>query len=119
MRADLLQPELAVGRQQQLDRGRVEADPVVQALDAVRRVDALDREHRGEDLRFGDRRRIAREQRLDVERPAGLDNEMHTITRDVDTRHLVDDAVDLRDHDAVLNAVASTTVGVSSVFGPV
>ncbi len=104
VRADLaLQPELlAVGRQQQLDRGRVEADPVVQALDAVRLVDALDREHRGEDLRFGDRGRIAREQRLDVERPAGLDDEMHAVARDVDARHLVDDPVDLRDHDAVL-----------------
>lgn len=44
----------------------------------------------------------AREQRLDVERPPRLDDEMHAVARNVDARHLVDDAVDLRDHDAVL-----------------
>ena len=104
VRADLaLQAELlAVGRQQQLDRRGVEADPVVQALDPVRLVEALDREHRGQDLRFGDRGRVAREQRLDIERPPRLDDEMHAVARNVDARHLVDDAVDLRDHDAVL-----------------
>ena len=93
---------LAIGRQQQFDRGGVEADAVVQPLHAVRRVDALDRQHRRQDLHFGDGGRIAREQRLDIEGPVGLDDEIHPVARDVDPRHLVDDLVDLRDDDAVL-----------------
>ena len=43
---------LAVSRQQQLDRGGAEADAVIQPLHAIGRVDALDREHRGQDLRL-------------------------------------------------------------------
>ena len=93
---------LAVGRQQKLDRGGAEADAVIQPLHAIRRVDALDREHRGQDLPFGDGGRIARKQRLDEERLVGLDDEMHAVCRNVDARHLVDDFVDLGDHDAVL-----------------
>src|SRR5262245_29029450 len=58
----------AVRREQQLDGGGVEADAVVQPPDAIRRVDALDRQHGGEDLRFGDVTGVAREQRLNVER---------------------------------------------------
>ncbi|MGY4455571.1 hypothetical protein ACVWZR_010231 [Bradyrhizobium sp. i1.3.1] len=48
-------------RQQELDRGRAEADPVIDPLHAIGPVDALDREHRGQDLPLGDRRGIARE----------------------------------------------------------
>ena len=43
---------LAVGRQQQLDRGGVEADAVVQPPHAIGRIDALDRQHRRQDLRL-------------------------------------------------------------------
>ncbi len=98
-----LQPQLlAIGRQQKLDRRGIEADAVVQPLDAIGRVDALDRQHGGQDLAFGDRRGIAGEQRLDEERLVRLDDEMHPVGRDVDARHLVDDLVHLGDDDAVL-----------------
>ncbi len=40
--------------------------------------------------------------RLDEERLFRLDDEMHAIRRDVDARHLVDDFIDLGDHDTVL-----------------
>ena len=104
MRGDLaLQPQpFAVGREQQLDRGRAEADAVVQAADAVPRVDPLDRHHRDQDLRLGHRGRIAGEQRLDVERPVGRDDEIDPVAGDVDPGHRLDDRVDLRHHDAVL-----------------
>ena len=75
---------------------------MIQPLHAIGRVDALDREHRGQDLSLGDGGGIAREQRLDEERLVGLDDEMHAVGRDVDARHLVDDLVDLGDHDTVL-----------------
>ena len=98
-----LQPKpLAECRQQELDRSRAEADAVIEPLHAIGRIDTLDREHRGQDLAFRDRGRIAREQRLDEERLVGLDDEMDPIRRDVDPRNGVDDLVDLCDHDAVL-----------------
>ncbi len=93
---------LAVGRQQELDGRGIEPDAVVQPLHAIRRIDALERQHRGQDLALGDGGRIAREQRLDEEVPAGLDDEIHLVARDVDTRQLVDDLADLGDDDAVL-----------------
>ena len=67
VRRDLpLEPQaLAVGRQQQLDGGRVEADAVVQPLHAVLGIDALDRQHRHQDLGLGDGAGIAGEQRLE------------------------------------------------------
>ncbi|MGY4159665.1 hypothetical protein ACVINW_005507 [Bradyrhizobium sp. USDA 4461] len=95
---------LAIGRQQQFDRGGVEADAVIEPAHAVGRVDALDGEHRGQDLGLGDRRRIAREQGLDIERPAGFDHEMHEVAGDIDPRHLVDDLGDLGHDEAVLVA---------------
>lgn len=110
---------LAVGRQQELDRGGVEADAVVQPLHAVGRVDALERQHGGQDLALGDGGRIAREQRLDEEVPAGLDDEIHLVARNVVTRQLVDDRPTWAMTIPSLKAVASTTVGVSSMFGPV
>ncbi len=71
VRADLaLEAErLAVGRQQQLDRGGVEPDAVIEPAHTVGRVDALDGEHRRQDLGLGDGGGIAGEERLDVERP--------------------------------------------------
>jgi len=93
---------LAIGGQQKLDRGRAEADPVIQPLHAIRRIDALDREHRGQDLPLGDGGRIAREQRLDEERLFRLDDEVYAIRRNVDARHPVDDFINLGDHDTVL-----------------
>ena len=42
------------------------------------------------------------EQRLDVERLAGVDHEMDAVPGNVDARHLVDDGIHLRDHDAAL-----------------
>lgn len=104
MRADLAFKAqlLPIGGQQQFDRRRVEPDAMVQALDPVRQVNALDGQHRGQDLRFGDGCRIARKQRFDIERAPRLDHEMHAVAGNVHARNLVDDTVDLRDHDAVL-----------------
>ena len=51
-----------------------------------------------------DQARVAREQRLDEERLVGLDDEVDPRAGDVDARQvarIVDDLVDLRDHDAV------------------
>ena len=104
MRADLALEAglLRIGRQQQLDGGGVEADPVVQPFDTIRRINALDRHHGHQDLRLGDLRRVAGEQRLDVERARGLDDEVDPVAWDVDARQLVDDLVHLRDDDALL-----------------
>ncbi len=106
MGADLaLQPQfLAEGRQEQLDGGGVEADAVVQSLYAVRRVDALDRQHGGEDLGLGDRAGIAGEQRLDIEGLASLHHEVDLVAGNVDARQAIDDAIHLGDDDAVLEA---------------
>ena len=60
------------------------------------------RHHGHQDLRLGDARGIAREQRLDVERPIRLDDKIHLIARDVDARQLLHHFVDLGDHDARL-----------------
>jgi hypothetical protein len=68
--ADLaLQAELlAIGGQDQLDGGRVEADAVVERLHVVALVDAADRHHRHQDVHRLDQARIAREQRFAEER---------------------------------------------------
>jgi hypothetical protein len=114
-----LEPELfGIGRKQQLDRGGVEADAMVQPLDPVFRIDALDGHHGGQDLRFRDAGRIASEQRLDVERLWRHDHEIDAVARNVHPRQLVHHLVDLCDDDAFLKAVASMTEGESSVFGP-
>ena len=75
---------------------------MVQAPDAIGRVDALDRQHGRQDLHLGNGGRIAREQRFDEERFVSLDDELHAVSRYVDTWHLVDDFVHLSDDDAVL-----------------
>jgi hypothetical protein len=107
MAADLaLQAELlAIGRQQQLDGGRVEADAVVQRLHAMALVDAADRHHAHQDVHRLDEARVAREQRFDVKRFVRLDHEIDPRTGDVDPRQVlrvVDDLVDLGNDDAVL-----------------
>ena len=76
---------LGIRRQQQFDRRGVESDAVVQALDAVFSVDALDRHHRHEHLDLGDLRRIAREQGLDVMRLGRFDYEVDPVARHIDT----------------------------------
>ncbi len=104
VRGDLaLQPQpFGIGRQDQLDGGGVEADAVVQPLHAIGLVDALDRQHGAEDLRLGDLRRVAGEQRLDIEARRRDDDEVHPVARHVDARHLVDQFVHLGDDDALL-----------------
>ena len=99
-----LEPKLlAIGRQQELDRGGVEPDAVVERLDFVFLVDAAERDHRHEDLHIGDRGRIPREERGEVHRIRRLDDQVHLVGRDVDARERVHDLVDLREHDAVGN----------------
>jgi hypothetical protein len=53
-------------------------------------------------LRFSDRSRIARKQRLDIEGLFRLDDEMHLIARNVDAGQPVDDLSHLRHDDAAL-----------------
>ena len=101
MLADLaLEAEpIAVSRQQQLDGGGVEADAVVQRLHLVLLVDTAQRHHRHQHLHVGDRRGIAREQRLQVHRVGCLDHKIDLVGRDVDARQFVDDL--LREHYSV------------------
>ena len=93
MRADLpSQAErLAISRQQEFDRSRVEADAVVESLHPVTCIDALDGNHGGQDLRLGHRGGVACEERLHVERLLRLHDEMHEVPGNVDARHTVHD----------------------------
>src|SRR5271154_216350 len=91
---------LAIGRQQEFDSGGRKADAVVEAPYAIFGVDALDGHHRHQDLAFGDARRIAGEQRLDVKGSVCLDDEVDLIAGYVDAGHLVDDFIHLGDDDA-------------------
>ncbi|KAG1391119.1 hypothetical protein G6F59_014990 [Rhizopus arrhizus] len=73
---------------------------MIEAVDAVLGVDALDRHHRHPDLDLGNLCRVAGEQRFDVIRARRLHHEVDPVSRDVDAGEGVDDFVDLRDHDA-------------------
>ena len=66
-------------------------------------VHAADGDHRLEDLDRPDQPRVAGEQRLERERPVGLDHEIDPVAGDVDSRELaaVDDLVGLYEHHAV------------------
>jgi len=90
----------AIGRQDQFDGGGVETDAMVEALDFVFGVDALDGHHRHEHLDLRDLRRVAGEERLDVMRRRRLGHEADPVGRDVDARQHVDDFIDLGDDDA-------------------
>ncbi len=95
---------LAVGRQDQLDGGGVEADAVVERLHVVFFVDTADRHHRHQHVYRLDVARVAGEQWLDVERLVGLHHEVDPAGRDVHARQVarvIDDLVDLDDDDAV------------------
>src|SRR5271156_1140724 len=104
VRGDLaLEAELfRVGRKYQLDRGGVEADAMVQPLDPVFRVDALDGHHGCQDLSFRDTGRVASEQRFNIEGLWGRDYEVNPIAGDVHPRQLVNDLVDLCDDNSAL-----------------
>ena len=110
---------LRVRRQQQFDRCRVEADAVVEPLDPVFGVDALDRHHGHQHLDLGDLRRIAGEQRLDVVRLGRLDHEVDPVARHVNAGQGLTISLTCAITMPLRNAVASTMAGVSSVFGPV
>ena len=102
--ADLaLQAErLGIGRQQQLDRGRVEPDAVVEPVHLVFRIDPADGHHGHQDLDLGDLGRVAGEERLDVMRLRALDDEVDPIARHVHARNGVHELVHLSDDDAAL-----------------
>ena len=106
VRGDLaLEPELfRVGRKQQLDRGGVETNAMVQPLDPVFRIDAFDGHHGGQDLHFRDAGRVAGKQRLDVEGLRRHDHEIHAVARNVHPRQLVHELIDLGDDDAALES---------------
>ena len=93
---------IRIGGEQQLDRRGVEADAVIEAVDFIFGIDALDGHHRHQDLDFRNLRRVAGEKRLDIMRFWALDDEIDPIARNVHARQLVHDLVDLRDDDAAL-----------------
>jgi hypothetical protein len=93
---------LAVGRQQEFDGRRRKADAVVEPPHTVFAVDALDGHHGHQDLVLGDARRIAGEQRFDIEGLVRLDDEVDLVAGYVDAGHLVDELIHLGDHDARL-----------------
>ena len=98
-----LEPEgVRIGRQQQLDRRGIEADAVVEPIDLVLGIDALDGHHRHQHLDLGDLGRIAGEQRLDVVRGRADDHEIDPVARDIDPRQRLAQLVDLGNHDAAL-----------------
>ena len=91
---------IGIGRQQQLDRGGVETDAVVEPLHAVLRVDALDGHHRHQHLDLADLRGVPGEERLDHVRRRRRDDYIDP-TAGMSTRgNRIDALVDLRDHDA-------------------
>ena len=119
MRTDLaLQAEFfAVGWEQQLDRGGVESDAVVEAPNTVRRVKSLDGEHRRQNLCLGDRGRITREQGFDIERLLRFDYEVLHGYTPLDLRQLptLDMMVELQNtlqHRLSLDSIATATFGV-------
>ena len=118
-----LQAELlAVGRQQQFDRGGVEPDTVIQRHHLMAFVDAADRDHRLEDLDVADVPRVAGEQRLQEERPVGLRPRSPPSRRECPLGEA--HAVSTISSACTIttpswNAAASAIVGVSSVLGPV
>ncbi len=95
---------LRVGRQQQFDGGGVEADTVIEAVDFILGIDALDRHHRHQHLDLGDLRRVAREQRFDIVGLRRLHDKVDPVAGNVHTRQHVDNPVDLGDHDTVLES---------------
>ena len=102
--ADLsLQAErLAIGGQQQLDGGGIEADAVVERGDAVALVDAADHHHAHQHLQLVDVARIAREQRFDRERLDRPTTTKSTQEPGMSTRGSSSaDLVDLGDDDAM------------------
>ena len=86
--ADLpTQPEpFTVGRQQQLDRRRVEADAVIERRHAVAFVDPSDHQHAEQDLQLADQPRVAREEGLDLEWPVRRNDDVDPGRRDIDAR---------------------------------
>ncbi len=62
------------------------------------------REHRRQNLGFGDGGGIAGEKRLNIEGLARLDDEMNLIAGNVDARHLVDDFLHLSDDEPALES---------------
>jgi hypothetical protein len=94
----------AVGGQQQLHRRGIEAHAVVQGRHLVALVDAADHHHGREDLQLLDVAGIAGLDGLLGEGPVRLDDHVHPAAGDVDARQLVDDLVDLHDHQAVPEA---------------
>ena len=91
---------------------------MVQRGDLVPLVYTADGEHGQQDMDVGEVARITSEQCLDLERPVGLDDEVHNtgdVTRGTLSTISLTWAMTMPDR----NAVASAIVGVSSVFGPV
>ncbi|MNZ43611.1 hypothetical protein D3C78_612180 [compost metagenome] len=100
------QPELlAVGGQQEFNRGGIKTDPVVQGLDLMFCVDAFNRHHRHQNVFLLDQARIAGEQRFDKERFVRHYHVVNPGTGDIHTRQVtfvVDQLVHLRNDDTVM-----------------
>ena len=94
-----------VGRQQQLDRRSVKADPVVQGLHLVFSINTLDGHHRHQDVFLFNQARVAGKQRFDKERLIGNHHEVNPRARNIHARQVtlvIHQLVHLRDDDAVM-----------------
>ena len=90
------------GREQQLDSSGIEADAVVQDFDAIFFVNAADRHHSFEDAFILNLCRISGEERVQHVWCRAFDDEVDPVSRDIDTRELVNDLIDLENDDALI-----------------
>ena len=88
---------LAAGRKQQLDRGGIEANPVIKGADLMALVDPSDYQHTNESLQLVDLAWIARKEGLDCE---AFHDGIDPGRRNIDARKL--DFVDLHDDDPIV-----------------
>ena len=106
-----------VGSRQFDGRGS-ETDAMIERCHAVALINSANHEHAHQDLHFADIPGIAREQSLNLVGLIGYDDDVDPGGRNVHSRQVVHDFIDLHnDHPIMKGAVASTMVGVSSVFG--
>ena len=100
------QPQLfTIGREQQLNGGGVKADPVVERLHLMFRVDAFNRHHRHQNMFLFNQARVAGKERFNKERLIGHHHVVYPRAGDIDARKIalvVDQFVHLGDNDPVV-----------------
>src|SRR5580658_5011787 len=102
--ADLpAQPQrLSVGGEEKLNGCCIKTNTMVQRLNLVHLVDAANDHHSNEDLEIVDVPRVTCEERLHNEWFVRLNHNVDPGCRDIYPRKLIDDLVDLHDHDRIV-----------------